>query len=144
KAPDAGSPVDPPSICDAVIGNLVVNCGFETGDTTGWTLTGNAGFIGVTGGAQNSGIFTLFAGPVGSDGFLTQTIPTVPGQAYRISFYFEADGGTPSDFAVSFNGVQLYSEVNPAAHGYELHTVTGVATGASTVLSFQFRDDPGF
>ena len=29
------------SICDAVSGNLVANCGFETGDFTGWILSGN-------------------------------------------------------------------------------------------------------
>src|ERR1700728_1754539 len=29
------------SICAAVAGNLVANCGFETGDFTGWTVTGS-------------------------------------------------------------------------------------------------------
>ena len=28
--------------------NLVVNCGFETGDFTGWTQSGNTGFTGVS------------------------------------------------------------------------------------------------
>ena len=28
-----------PSICDAVVGNLVKNCGFETGDFPPWTAT---------------------------------------------------------------------------------------------------------
>jgi hypothetical protein len=32
----------PSSLCDAVAGNIVTNCGFETGDLTGWTLSGNS------------------------------------------------------------------------------------------------------
>ena len=30
---------DQPSICDAVAGNLVMNCGFETNDFSHWTVT---------------------------------------------------------------------------------------------------------
>ena len=30
-------------ICQSVAGNLVANCGFETGDFTGWTQSGNLG-----------------------------------------------------------------------------------------------------
>ena len=33
----ATTPVWSQSICDNIAGNLVVNCGFETGDLTGWT-----------------------------------------------------------------------------------------------------------
>ncbi len=29
------------SVCDGVDGNLVQNCGFETGDFTSWTQTGD-------------------------------------------------------------------------------------------------------
>ena len=34
--------------CDLVADNLVTNCGFETGDFTGWTQSGNTGFTGVS------------------------------------------------------------------------------------------------
>src|SRR5215472_12516355 len=56
-------------------GNQVLNCGFETGDFTAWTLTGNTGFTGVTGSPYNySGNFGAFLGPIGSDGFLSQSM----------------------------------------------------------------------
>ena len=35
------------SICDGVPGNLVTNCGFETGNFSGWTQGGNLGYTGV-------------------------------------------------------------------------------------------------
>ena len=35
-------------ICYGVKGDLVTNCGFETGDFTGWSLTGNTGFTGLS------------------------------------------------------------------------------------------------
>jgi hypothetical protein len=145
--PDPGVAVDPPSICDAVPGNLVTNCGFEannSGAPTGWSMV--AGFSGAGSGAgsANSGNNFFFGGNVGGDGTLTQTIPTVAGQTYKVSFYFEPDGGAPSDFSASFNGVQLYSVTNPAASGYQFLTFTATATGSSTQLEFSFRDDPGY
>jgi len=58
-----------------------VNCGFETGDFTGWTQSGNTGFTSVTGSfggiAPNSGNFPACMGPVGSDGLLSQTFGTL-------------------------------------------------------------------
>jgi hypothetical protein len=43
------------SVCNAVAGNLVANCGFETGDFTGWTLTGNPGFISIISSGTGNG-----------------------------------------------------------------------------------------
>src|SRR5262249_48593705 len=52
--------VGSPSICDAIAGNLVTNCGFESGDFTGWTQTpasfGSDFFVG-DGSLINSGNF---------------------------------------------------------------------------------------
>jgi hypothetical protein len=93
---------DPPSICDAIASNLVANCGFETGDFTDWS-TSNLNASGVESfgfdEGPNSGSFFAALGNVGSDGTISQTLSTVIGQPYTISFYFASDGGTPNDFS---------------------------------------------
>jgi PEP-CTERM motif-containing protein len=125
--------------------NIVNNGSFETGDFTGWTPTGNTGFNGVScpGGAPQGSCFAFF-GPVGSDGGIQQSLSTVAGNKYVITFSLSTDGGTPSDFSASFGGTTLSNLTNPAASAF--HTLTFVvnATGANTLLSFNFRNDPGF
>jgi hypothetical protein len=67
--------------------NLVLNPGFETGNFDDWTRSGNLGATAVnTGGYAHSGTYGAALGPVGSDGFLTQDITTIPGDLYDISF----------------------------------------------------------
>src|SRR6266702_2978921 len=82
---------------------LVTNGSFETGDFTGWTLTGNTGFTGVEcPGAPfagpGDGACDAFLGPVGSNGTLSQVLTTIPGRFYSINFDFQPDGGQTSFF----------------------------------------------
>lgn len=129
--------------------NIVTNGSFETGDLTGWTLGGNSGFMGVEcPGAPfagpGDGNCDLFAGPVGSNGTLSQTLNTTAGGRYFITFDLQPDGGTPSFFSATFGGTLLTSLTNPVASPYQVLHFVGVATGATTAISFAFRDDPGF
>ena len=129
---------------------LVTNGSFETGDFTGWTLTGNTGFTGVEcPGAPNAGPgdgnCDAFLGPVGSNGTLSQVLNTLPGRFYNINFDFQPDGGVPSFFSAVWDAQPaLFSVTNPAASPYQVLHFTALATAATTSLSFNFRDDPGF
>jgi hypothetical protein len=124
--------------------NIVNNGSFETGDFTGWTQTGNTGFGGVTSGGAPSGTFFAFFGPIGSDGGISQSLSTVAGNKYVITFSLSADGGTPSDFSATFGGSTLVSLTNPAASAFHTLTYVVTATSGTTLLGFNFRDDPGF
>ena len=128
--------------------NIVTNGGFETGDFTGWTPTGDQTFNGVQCPGPSSVVFegncSAFFGPVGTHGGIAQDLNTVPGLPYSISFAFQGDSGVPSDFSASFGGVSLISLTNPATGPFQVFGFDVVATSAITTLAFNFRDDPGF
>src|SRR5262245_2475324 len=104
-----------PSICDAITGNLIVNCGFERGNLRNWTPSGNISFTFVSGPGfddgpvndPNSGNFFAFLGSMESDGFLSQTFGDSLGQTLQIEFFLASDGKTPNDFHALFNGNEL-------------------------------------
>jgi Carbohydrate binding domain/PEP-CTERM motif len=125
--------------------NLITNGGFETGDFTGWTLSGNvSGSTLVSPTAAHTGNFGALLGAIGSLNFLSQTLTTVPGTTYEITFWQLFDGGLPNEFSVSWDGTVLSDLVNHAATPYTLYTFHVVAPSSSTVLQFGSRDDPGF
>ncbi len=142
----ATTPVWSQSQCDQVAGNLIANCGFETGDFTGWTWTGNMGATLVSNGYAHSGNFGAQLGPVGSDGFLTQQIGD-NSNVYLISFWLEMNGGPTNDFTVFWNGNDIGPDlVNVQAFPYVQYSglfLGNVGAGSNTI-TFQYRQDPSY
>lgn len=135
--------------------NLVSNPGFESGDFSGWTLSGthasaddNGIYYGVDGLDAHTGQYGAYFGPIGGILELTQTLSTVPGVAYTVSFWLAHSPETPfpysNSFAASFGGTSLISTTNFPESGYGEYFFSGLATSTSTDLVFGFRDDASF
>jgi hypothetical protein len=122
--------------------DLVTNGGFETGDFTGWTLSGNTAFTGVTTGNAHGGQWAAFSGPDGSLGELSQSIATMPGMTYTLTYFLQSDGQSPNEFRATF-GDRTVDLTDLPAFGYTRETLTVTATGTSTPLGFAFRNDDG-
>jgi hypothetical protein len=127
-------------------GTVVQNGGFETGSFSSWSLTGNTGNCLVSSGSNyvHSGTYGAALGPVGSLGYLSQTLTTVPGQIYRLSFWLYSPGGSTTEFNVVWNGSTLMDLNNPPAAGWSNYVFTVTAASSSTALQFGFRNDPSF
>ena len=129
--------------------NLVANGGFETGSFASWSEVGNSAFNNAQcpgAGLVPQGICSGTFGPLGSLGGIQQAITTTPGLAYTISFDYKGDGGAPGQVLVEFGSQTLLNRSDAAAAtvGFQSFAFEAVATGASTLLSFNFRNDSGF
>jgi len=151
-----------PSACDATVGNLVTNCGFETSLLTPWTVGGNVtnppgGFngseYGIDAGDARTGNDGFYAGPAGAAMSLSQNLSLLPNTTYNIRFWLEQDtvNTDPTDythaFQASFDGTVLMGLMNPAAAGSFVSYTFVVTTGATVVtpsLQFAFRNDDSY
>jgi subtilisin family serine protease len=124
---------------------LVVNGDFETGSLPPWTDTGDTSFTNVNNVNPHSGNFSLQAGPNVGDGFIDQTVPTVAGQAYDVSFWLANDDTSGQNrFGASFGTVTLVPEAVQNSFAYTQYTFTNVVPGANADLHFIFFNVPSY
>jgi uncharacterized repeat protein (TIGR03803 family) len=130
----------------AVAPSLAQNGGFELGSFADWTSSGNFENCSVTATAPyvHSGVYGAELGPVGTLGYLSQTIPTTVGQRYLVSCWLYCSGLTPNEFSISWNGATLFDQQNIGDCLWTNLQFQAGATVTNTVLTLGFRDDPSF
>src|SRR5579884_1148585 len=125
--------------------NLLVNGDFESGNFSGWTLSGdtNDTFIddGSFFGPPFSGSYEADLGTISSMGYLSQSIPTAAGANYLLSFWFSNPDMDPNEFFVNWNGKTLFARTNFQASNWTNVQVTLPSSSTSGVLQFEFEDD---
>lgn len=135
----------------ASAGNLVVNGGFETGDFSGWTVVANGaaevepdGYVynGMTYYSHSGNYFAALGSDILS-GSVSQTLSTIAGQSYTLSFWLASDGLTPNLFKVLWDGSTLSDQTNIPAQGYLEQTYSVQGTGTDTLM-FYGGDGPGY
>ncbi|MBW8864708.1 MAG: hypothetical protein JF609_07255, partial [Verrucomicrobia bacterium] len=135
--------------------SVVQNGGFETGDFTDWTLVGDT----VTGHLTynvvatsnnfpdivHSGNFGAFLGEGGFLATLTQTLPTIPGQCYQLSFWLNNPlSASPQEFAARWNGTNLIDLVDPPVLMWTNYQFIVIAEDTNTDLQFAAQNDPNY
>lgn len=118
--------------------NFVQNPGFESGDLTGWYLTGDPANMLVSTVDPHSGTYAFNGSPTGAEGYLNQDFSTLGSNQYNLSFYIDQTDTNGNLFEVIWDSKSVYQLLNSKQTGYQLVQINGLqATGADT-LSFGF------
>jgi len=146
--------------------NLVLNGDFESYPYSlpDWAQTGDIGMYDetpyptfnydfvddgtYTGFNPHSGANFCVFGTAGAMGYISQSIPTVAGQSYVLSFWLmNATNGTTEKFLVNWNTNSvttntIYNLLNPPAFDWSNLVFYVIATSTNTTLQFGGRNDP--
>ena len=144
-----GSANATPSLCSTIAGNLVQNCGFESGSFSSWNTTpAPSGSLFGVGGSGHTGSFDAFFGATGGmPDQIFQNVLTMPGHLYDLEFYFNSDGLTPNGAFVGYIDTsfhQLGGGPNLPQFDWTLEAFTFTATTNFTQIRFGAQDQQGF
>jgi hypothetical protein len=134
---------------------LIVNGGFEYGSTAYWTLSGASfsSFVGCVGYSSSEKTFIhsgFYAALLGDNsgsgpGYLSQTIPTVAGERYNLSFWLDnISEVATNDFSVTWNGTNIFDQSNLGNFAFSNFQFTVIGAANQSVLQFGFDEDTNF
>ena len=137
---------------------LVLDGGFEANDFCYWTLSGNSSIYTndyvddgtATGYSPYDGNYFAALGEISNVAYLSQPVPTRPGQLYLVSFWLEnPQGATPNQFLVRWNTNTtttnvIFNQTNMGAFDWSIMQFTVKASTNTTTLQFGFRNDIDF
>jgi hypothetical protein len=141
--------------------NLVLDGGFEAGDFCYWNLSGDPSmytnnyvdFADDQYGADYTpyaGDYFAALGQVFDLAYLSQPLPTRPGQLYLLSFWLANPfGATPNEFQVQWNSNStsanvIFDQTDMGTFGYSNLQFMVQASTSTTTLEFGNRDDNAF
>jgi len=123
--------------------NLINNGGFEK---PLWVFQSGAGIVqaapGVPGcgNATHSGSYAAFVNSQGSNppgyGSVSQTVPTVPGQRYQVTFWAAGNCVANGNLTASFAGTSIDLSKLGANTPYTKFTFTATATSSTSTFAF--------
>ncbi|MGB7758481.1 MAG: carbohydrate binding domain-containing protein [Bryobacteraceae bacterium] len=135
-------------VCGAARADLITNGGFETGDFTGWTVTG-ANLLNVNYGISNivpeDGVYCAwFSGSATGLTYLSQTIATVPGQLYDASVWisYTMKSATTNELQFWWGGIEELDGSAPSSMPWTSLSNQFTATSTSTTITFGFESQP--
>jgi hypothetical protein len=120
-----------------LVGQLIQNGGYETGNLACWTLTGSSSMTSVATNSTvvHSGAYGLGLTTPGAWVYLSQSLPTVPGQLYSVSLWLNNSELTaPNGFTLSWAGNTVANYTNLPAVGWTNLQFILSATDTNTVL----------
>jgi Concanavalin A-like lectin/glucanases superfamily/Immunoglobulin domain len=135
---------------------ILQNGDFEFGSFAGWDLSvgqvnvshivGNYNGIGGSLHSPHSGLFSAFLGHNSSFGDLSQTVPTIPGQSYLLSFFLNSsvESGSANEFAVAWDGTILFDQTSLATAGWTNLQFVVSAISDMTDLEFLFQNPTNY
>ena len=134
----------------------ITNGGFETGDFSGWNISGIYTCVATTlcgGNADDTdpgpqaGSYAAYLGSPGNlngqgqaDDQLSQTVVTTAGQNYTLDFFLAVGstsaygGALPNSFAVSWDGSTLAALNDLPSQSYKEYSYSVTGTGSDTLL----------